>query len=76
MSTKHPRLNVVLEPSLYGAILRLAKKEGVSLSLKARDLIRQALEYCEDIYWAKEAQKREKTFKRKKAIKHSKIWGR
>ena len=75
MSTKHPRLNVVLEPSLYAAILRLARKEGVSLSLKARDLIRQALEYCEDVYWTKEAKTREKTFSRKKAIRHKKIWG-
>ena len=75
MSTKHPRLNVVLEPSLYAAIMKLARKEGVSLSLKARDLIRQALEYCEDAYWAKEVKKREKTFVRKKAITHDKVWG-
>lgn len=75
VSTKYPRLNVVLEPSVYKAILNLAKKEGVSLSLKARDLIRQALEYCEDVYWAKEADKREKTFIRKKAITHKKVWG-
>lgn len=74
MSTKYPRLNVVLEPSLYRAILKLAKKEGVSLSLKARDLIREALEYCEDIYWSKQAQIREKTFSRKKAIKHRQVW--
>lgn len=75
MSTKYPRLNVVLEPSVYKAILKLARKEGVSLSLKARDLIRQALEFCEDLYWAKEAEKREKTFSRRKAISHKKVWG-
>ncbi len=76
MPTRHPRLNVVLEPSVYAAILKLARREGVSLSLKARDLIRQALEYCEDVYWAKEARIREKTFSRKKAIKHNKVWGK
>ena len=75
MSTKHPRLNVVLEPSIYAAILRLAKKEGISLSLKARDLIRQALEFCEDAYWLKEAKKRERTFSRKKALRHGQVWG-
>ena len=75
MATKNPRLNVVLEPSVYAALLNLAQKEGVSLSLKARDLIRQALEYCENIYWAKEADKRETTFNRKKAISHKEIWG-
>lgn len=63
----------MLELSLYAAILRLAKKEGVSLSLKARDLIGEALEYYEDVYWARQAEKREKTFSHKKAIKHSKV---
>jgi transcriptional antiterminator Rof (Rho-off) len=74
MATKNPRLNVVLEPSVYAALLNLAQKEGVSLSLKARDLIRQALEYCENVYWAKEADKREKTFDRKKALSHKEVW--
>lgn len=75
MSTKYPRLNVVLEPSVYRAILKLARKDGVSLSLKARDLIREALEFCEDIYWTKQVQVREKSFSRKKALKHSQVWG-
>lgn len=74
MSTKHPRLNVVLEPHVYEAILKLARREGVSLSLKARELIRQALEYCEDIYWVKQVNAREKTFVRKKALSHKRAW--
>jgi len=37
MPTKNPRINVVLEKPLYNSIERLAKKEGVSLSLKVRD---------------------------------------
>ena len=74
MSTKYPRLNVVLEPSVYHAILKLAKRDGVSLSLKARDLIREALEFCEDVYWAKEAKIREKSFSRRKALKHKQVW--
>ena len=74
MSTKNPRLNVVLEPSLYSAIQHLAKRDGTSLSLKARDLIREALEYCEDAYWVKEANKREATFNRKSALSHKAIW--
>lgn len=75
MSTKYPRLNVVLEPALYQAIVKLARKERVSLSLKARDLIREALEYCEDIYWAGRAEAREKTFGHKKALTHKEVWG-
>lgn len=49
MATKNPRLQVVLEKPLYDAVASLAKREGVSLSLKARDLIREALEHLEDI---------------------------
>jgi len=75
MSTKNPRLNVVLEPPLYQAIRSLAQKDGVSLSLKARDLIQEALEYCEDLYLVKEAQKREKTFSKKTALTHKQVWG-
>lgn len=74
MSTKNPRLNVVLERPLYQAVAQLAHKDGVSLSLKARDLIHQALEYCENLYWAKIADSREKTFSKKKALSHKKAW--
>lgn len=74
MPTKNPRLNVVLEAPLYRALSRLAEKEHVSLSLKARDLIRLAMEYCEDLYWIKAADKREKTFSLKKALTHKEVW--
>jgi hypothetical protein len=75
MPTKAPRLNVVLEPPVYFAIVRLAKKEGVSLSLKARELIKEALEFCEDAYWTKQAEQREMTLRFKKPISHKRVWG-
>ena len=74
MSTKLPRLNVVLEPEVYKTIHRLSKKEGLSMSLLARDLIREALRIYEDIYWAKEAESREKTFVQEKALRHDQVW--
>lgn len=74
MSTKLPRLNVVTEPYIYLAIQRLAKKEGLSMSLIARDLLREALLIYEDSYWAKEAQARERTFVREKALAHNEVW--
>ncbi|MEW6008724.1 MAG: antitoxin, RHH family protein [Candidatus Omnitrophota bacterium] len=74
MSTKNPRLNVVLEAPLYLAIQRMARKDGVSLSLKARDLIREAIESYEDAYWLKVAQLREKTLHKKSALNHKQIW--
>lgn len=74
MPTKNPRINVVLEKPLYNSINRLAKKDGVSLSLKVRDLVKEALEIGEDTALAKFAEAREKTLKKSKALKHSEVW--
>ena len=74
MSTKNPRLNVVLEEPLYQTVKDLAARDHVSLSLKARDLIRLALEYCEDLYWVRTAEAREKTLSKTKTISHKETW--
>ena len=74
MPTKNPRINVVLEEPLYKTVANLALKDGVSLSLKARDLIKEALEIEEDIALSAFAWEREKTFRRKKALKHKEVW--
>jgi hypothetical protein len=74
MPTKNPRVNVVLEKPLYTNVERLAKRDGVSLSLKVRDLLREALEMEEDISLAKFAETREKSFSRKKSLKHEEVW--
>ena len=74
MPTAHPRLNVVLEKPLHRALLKAAKKAGVSLSLKARDLIREALELEKDLYWEGRASERLKTFDSKKALSHKEVW--
>ena len=74
MPTKNPRINVVLEKPLYDSIKRLAKKDGVSLSLKARDLVKEALEIQEAIDLSHFAEQRESTFRKTKAIKHSEAW--
>ena len=76
MPTKHPRLNVVLEKPVLQSVRQLAKRDGVSVSLKARDLIREALEFYEDAYWAQLAEERWKTFDRKTALTHEQVWGR
>lgn len=73
MPTKNPRVNVVLEKPLFKSLSRLAKKEGVSLSLKARDLIKDALEIQEDLYWEEKADSRAKTFP-KKGLTHHQVW--
>jgi len=74
MPVKNPRINVVLEKPLYNTIARIATREGVSLSLKVRDLVREALEIEEDVALAAVAEKREKTFSKSKALKHHEVW--
>ena len=73
MPTSHPRLNVVLEKPLYDSLSRLAAKDGVSRSFKARDLIRDALELEEDAYWTRKAEERAKTFP-KRGLTHKEVW--
>ena len=74
MPTKNPRINVVLEKPLYNNVERLAERDGVSLSLKVRDLVKEALEIEEDTGLAQFAETREKTFNRKKSLKHDGVW--
>ena len=74
MPTKNPRINVVLEKPLYNNVERLAERDGVSLSLKVRDLVKEALEIEEDVTLSKLAETREKTFNRKKSLKHNEVW--
>lgn len=74
MPTKQPRLNVVLEKPVLQSVQQLAKRDGVSLSMKARDLIREALELHEDAYLGQRAQERAATFVRSKALTHEQVW--
>jgi hypothetical protein len=74
MPTTKPRINIILEEPLYKTVEELADRDGVSLSLKARDLIREALEIQEDVALTSFADAREKTFRKSKALKHEKVW--
>lgn len=74
MPSKNPRINVVLDDSLYKNIQFLAETEGVSLSAKVKDLIKEALEVQEDLYLAAFAEEREKTWDKSTARTHDEIW--
>ena len=74
MPSKNPRINVVLDDNLYKNIQFLAETEGVSLSAKVKDLIREALEVQEDLYLATFAEEREKTWDKSTARTHDDIW--
>ena len=74
MPAKNPRINVVLDDPLYRNVRFLAEKEGVSLSTKVRDLLKEALEIQEDLYLAEFAEEREKTWDESPILYHDKTW--
>ena len=76
MPAKNPRVNVVLERPMYATLDRLARRDGTSLSSKARDLIRDALELYEDLALAEVAETRDATFDRSAALTHEAVWRR
>jgi predicted DNA-binding protein len=75
MAAKNPRVVAVLERPLYQRLREAAKAEGVSLSTKVRDLIREAMELEEDTYSAAEGERRLASFDRRKALSHREVWG-
>lgn len=68
MPTKQPRVNIILEQTLYEDLSLLARGDEVSLSMKARDLLQVALEVEEDVVLARFAKERKRSFDRKKAL--------
>ena len=74
MPTKNPRINVVLDNDLYHKVQVLAEKDGVSLSTKVRDLLKEATEVQEDFFLADFASERERTWKDSKTLSHDETW--
>ena len=74
MPAKNPRINVVLDDPIYRYVQFLAEKDGVSLSTKVRDLIKEALETDEDIYLAAFAEEREKSLDESSVLSHDETW--
>lgn len=71
MPSTLPRITTVVEEPIFEAIERLAKKEGVSLSQKTRDLLLEALELIEDAGLEALVEQRRKN--RAPAISHAEL---
>ena len=74
MPAKNPRINVVLEDPLYKQVQFLAQKDGVSMSAKVRELLKEIIETQEDIFLTEIASEREAGWKDSEAIPHNEIW--
>ena len=71
---KNHRVNLCVERSVYDALSWLARDEGASLSAKARDLLKEALETYEDLALAKIAKERERMPVRSVRLTHNEVW--
>jgi len=76
MPAKNPRLTTVVEKPIYIWLKKRAKKQGISVSLLMRDLLREVYEQEEDIYWSAVADERMESFDRKKALSHKDAWAK
>ena len=76
MTAKKSRVSVVLERPMYYALGRLARRDGASMSTKARDLLREALETHENLALAEIAADRERSLIRTGALTRDAVWGR
>ncbi len=74
MPAKNPRLNVVLDKEIFETLDEISRKKGISRSLLARDLIKEALEIYEDIYWDNAALKRDESFSKESSLSHDEVW--
>lgn len=74
MPTKKPRLIVTLEPALYDKVKSLSKANGTTLSLTARDLIREACGDIEDLGLVALARRRLKTAREGRWLTHDEVW--
>lgn len=74
MPARNPRINVVVEKPLYSAINEISKREGVSMAMVVRDLVKEAIEVREDRALARFAEKREETLVKSRALDHKDIW--
>lgn len=74
MQSKNTTINVAVDPPVYEQIEQLAARRGVSLSIIARDLIKEALVMDEDGALARLAAEREATFRNDTALSHEEVW--
>ena len=72
MTTAKQRVNITLDDEVYAALKKLAGKMKMTISGLGQDLIERALEINEDIYFARQADKR--CSKKEKRISHAKAW--
>jgi len=72
MPTTKKRINITVDDDVYEALEHLAKKRDEPVAGVGLDLIEEALEYQEDLYFSRIAD--ERLTKKERRIPHLKAW--
>lgn len=74
MPTTKKRIQIPVSDKVHKELEKLAKKRGLSLSSLSHDLLEEALELQEDIYFSKTGDKALKESKKENLVSHKDAW--
>ena len=74
MPATNPRISTVVEQDLHLWLQQRSQKEGRSVSVLVRDILRNFYENEEERFWAAEGEKRLETFDESTALSHDDAW--
>lgn len=74
MPTSKKRIQIPVEDRVYKELERLASKRGQSLSATTSELVEEALEIQEDLYFSREGDRRLEGLDESKLISHNDAW--
>jgi len=74
MATKKTRINITVPADIDLAVQKLAKRDNTSLSAKALELVRRAIEIEEDAALLRIATQREARAKKSDYAGHEQVW--
>ena len=74
MPTSKKRIQIPVENRVYKELERLASKRGQSLSGITADLVEEALEIQEDLYFSREGDRRWEEYDDSKLVSHKDAW--
>lgn len=74
MPTQKKRIQIPVSDRVHKELEKLAKKRGLSLSSLSHDLLEDALELQEDVYFSKVSDEALKNSKDSELISHEDAW--
>lgn len=74
MPTSKKRVQIPVSDQVHKELERLAKKRGLSISSLTHDLVEQALEMQEDVYFSRHGDKTLEKLDEKTLVSHEDAW--